>query len=145
MRRSTLTAILALISMLLIFVSFFFTSQLPPLAAAGVIAFGIFFFPSTLFGTFLAYTEKHTDVCSGVKNLPQSCRSFFFFNILLLLGTFVLFFTPVGLFIPLFEGEGIPPPINTQNLIFIFLWVTSTILLILATALYEDQVTKRWI
>ncbi|MFX1255771.1 MAG: hypothetical protein ACFFCZ_29470 [Promethearchaeota archaeon] len=148
MKRSHLTVILTMISIILVFVSFFFTSQLAPYAEAMIFVMGIFYFLFASIGIFFAYREKTAegwDPCTCGDSFYSSARMFLLFGVLILLGILIVFFTPIGL---IFEMEGIPPPITltySQNLIFIVLWVVSSILLILATALYEDQETKRWI
>ncbi|MFX1533752.1 MAG: hypothetical protein ACFFDI_05915 [Promethearchaeota archaeon] len=148
MKRSNLTVILSMISMLLVIVSFFFTSQLDPDVVEMTYLMGIFFFLFTLIGIFFAYKERIAErwdfFTFGGSFL--NARIFILFGAAILqiivspaLWEFLLiFFTAYGRFIPQ------PWPI-TRNLIFILLWATSSILLILAAVVYEDQETKRWI
>ncbi len=131
--------------MLLIFVSFFFTSQLDPFDAVIAIVMGIFFFLFAFIGIFFAYREKIAegrDPYTCGDSFYSSARTFILLGVVILLGVLILFFSPLRLIL---EPEAIPPPINAQTIIFIVLWVVSSILLILATAVYEDQETKRWI
>lgn len=143
MRRSRYSIILTIISIILVFISFFFTSLLDSFSAAFVYVFGIIFILFGLLAAFLAYrerTEPGWDPWSGSLS-PSSARSFCLFGAGILITILIVFLSPIGI---IWEMEDIPAPID-KSIYVIGLWIVSSLLIIVAALLYEDPKTKSWI
>jgi len=137
MKRSQLTMSFILISIGLIIVSFLFASQLGRYGSALAYIAGAIFILIAFIGAWLAYKEKSGKARRGYS----SARTFCLVGALILTVFILLLFSPLGMG---FGREGIPVSID-QNIIFLLLWITSGILIVLAGIIYEDPLTKRLI
>ncbi len=121
-------------SIVIIIISFFVPSQLNSgIYFVYFVGLGSIFL--LIIACLYAYKER-----SSTARRALSARSLCGFNVFLTFLFFLGFFNPVGL--NTFNVEGGPFPI-TQNETFIILWIISSILLILAAMIYEDQILKR--
>lgn len=136
MKRSRLTIIFIMASIVMIIISFFVPSQLTP-DINFVYVVGMGFILMLLIACLFAFKEKSS---RAMRSL--SARSLCGFSVFL---TFLFF---LGLFNPArintFGLVGGPYSV-TQNELFFLLWVISSILLIIAALVYEDPILKRMI
>jgi len=137
MKRSQLTMTLLLIIIGIIIVSFLFASQLGQYGSMVAFIAGAIFILIAFIGVLLASKEKSGEARRG----HSSARTFCLVGTIILTVFILILFSPLGMIL---EREGIPVSID-QNIIFLLLWITSDILIVLAGIIYEDPLTKRLI